>query len=246
MVLTAPQPEFHQAYWENSFDLENHLQEFLQMDKETLQTKLRESRQALAELGKHFDWELVNEFYRDQVGTTYILELGAWHLESFDYIGDMVKLIADFAQGTVLDFGGGIGTHSIAAALCPNVKEVIYLDLNPLNCQFVSHRVEKLGLSHKIKIASILEDHDSFDTIMCFDVMEHLPNPSTQLIEFHQLLSDKGKLLINWYFSKGFNQEFPFHLDDSAMVAEFFKTLQSNFLEVFHPHLITTRCYQKF
>jgi 2-polyprenyl-3-methyl-5-hydroxy-6-metoxy-1,4-benzoquinol methylase len=244
-VLSAPQAEFHQAYWQNSFDLETHLQEFLQLDKETLQTKLRESRQTLANLGKHFDWELVNEFYRDQVGTNYILELGAWHLESFDYIGDMVKLIADFAQGNVLDFGGGIGTHAIAAALCPNVKQVNYLDLNPLNCEFVAYRVEKLGLSSKIRVESVGETHNSFDTIMCFDVMEHLPNPSSQLREFHRLLNNEGKLLINWYFHQGFNQEFPFHLDDPVMVTDFFKTLQSHFLEVFHPHLITTRCYQK-
>ncbi len=244
-MLTAPKPEFLKSYWLNSFHLENHLQEFLQIDQEKLEICLEKSRKMMSELGEHFDWELVNEFYRDQVGENYILELGAWHLSSFDYIGTMTTLIADFAQGNVLDFGGGIGTHTIAAALCPNVKQVYYLDLNALNCQFVSHRIKQLGLVNKVKILSELADIKQFDTIMCFDVVEHLPNPSSQLLEFYQMLTNEGKLLINWYFSKGFNNEFPFHLDDSNLVKEFFITLQSHFLEVFHPHLITTRCYQK-
>ncbi|WP_017663013.1 class I SAM-dependent methyltransferase [Baaleninema simplex] len=244
-MLTAPKPDFLDAYWTNSFDLEDHLQTFLKLDRETLQTQLQERRHAVAELGQHFDWELVGDFYRDRVGTAYIFELAAWHLESCDYIGDMVRLIADFANGRVLDFGGGIGTHAIAAASCPEVREVLYLDLNPTNCQFVRYRAEQLGLSDKLHVASTLDDDDPFDTIMCFDVMEHLKDPSSQLLQFHKLLSDDGKLLVNWYFSKGFGNEFPFHLDDPEIVENFFKVLQSNFLEVFHPHLITTRCYRK-
>ncbi|NEQ76505.1 MAG: class I SAM-dependent methyltransferase [Okeania sp. SIO2C9] len=244
-MLTAAKPEFLKAYWDNSFDLKNHIQEFLQIDRHTLETRIQESNQAMTKLGQNFDWEMAIEFYRDQVGATYILELAAWHLKSCDYIGNMLHLIADFAKGRVLDFGGGIGTHSFAAALCPNVTEVQYLDVNPINCNFVLERSEKLGLSDKIQVTSKLEIDNSFDTIMCFDVMEHLPDPISQLIEFHKLLSSDGKLLINWYFSKGFGNEYPFHLDDTAIVKYFFQTLQSHFLEVFHPHLITTRCYQK-
>ena len=51
--------------------------------------------------------------------------------------------------------------------------------------------------------------------------------------------------LFNWYFYKGEKNEYPFHIDDSQIVERFFKTLQSNFLEVFHPILITTRAYKK-
>jgi hypothetical protein len=52
--------------------------------------------------------------------------------------------------------------------------------------------------------------------------------------------------LINWYFFKGFNGEFPFHLDDPQKVEQFFQVLQSCFLEVFHPYFITARCYRKW
>ena len=44
-------------------------------------------------------------------------------------------------------------------------------------------------------------------------------------------------------FFKGHHGEYPFHFDDPALVEGFFRTLQSRFLEVFHPYLITSRAY---
>jgi hypothetical protein len=49
---------------------------------------------------------------------------------------------------------------------------------------------------------------------------------------------------MNWYFFQGFNGEHPFHFDDPQLVERFFLTLQRDFLEVFHPWLITTRTYR--
>jgi len=244
-MLVAPQPEYLTAFWENSFDLKTHLQAFLQLDPVTLETQLTERRHAVEAIGKHFDWAMVTDFYQDQVGTGYIFELAAWHLESADYIGDMLRLIADRAQGCVLDFGGGIGTHAIAAAHCPQVEQVYYVDLNPINCDFVRYRAEQLGITHKLNVSNTLPSTPQFDTIQCFDVVEHLPNPAQQLQEFHGWLKPNGTLLINWYFSKGFGNEFPFHLDDPSLVEEFFQVLQAQFIEQFHPHLITTRSYKK-
>ena len=52
--------------------------------------------------------------------------------------------------------------------------------------------------------------------------------------------------LLNWYFYKGEKDEYPFHVDDIKTIEKFFTTLQSTFIEVFHPILITTRAYKKF
>ena len=49
---------------------------------------------------------------------------------------------------------------------------------------------------------------------------------------------------MNWYFYKGKNGEYPFHFDDPSLIENFFSTLQLNYLEVFHPFLITTRAYK--
>ena len=51
--------------------------------------------------------------------------------------------------------------------------------------------------------------------------------------------------LFNWYFYKGERNESPFHIDDIQLIEKFFKTIQSMFLEVFHPIHITTRAYKK-
>ncbi len=246
-MLTSLNQPFLDNYWQDSFNLKQHLQEFLQLDSETLETKLEAGQQQMAELGhKDFDWEKASTFYRDKVGQAYLFELGAWHLTSHDYIGDTLRLISDHAQGRVLDFGGGIGTHTIGAALCPQVEQVIYCDINPINHDFVYSRVKQMGLSEKIFFCHEIPPEETFDTIISFDVLEHLPDPSQQMLDFHQALAPEGKIILNWYFFKGFNQEYPFHNDDPKVVDTFFRTIQTNFLEVFHPHYVTARCYRKW
>ncbi|AKG21741.1 class I SAM-dependent methyltransferase [Calothrix sp. 336/3] len=245
-MVTSPVPQHLETYWQDGFNLKQNLQDFLNLDTETLETKLKVSCQEMAELGKKdFDWETVTDFYSQQVRELYLFELGAWHLTSHEYIGDTLRLVADYACGTVLDFGGGIGTHAIAAALCPKVEQVTYCDINPINIDFVRYRAQDMGLAEKINFCQEIPENASFDTILCFDVLEHLPEPSQQLLKFHQALKSSGKLIINWYFFKGFNQEYPFHLDDPKIIHTFFETIQSNFLEIFHPYHITTRCYHK-
>jgi 2-polyprenyl-3-methyl-5-hydroxy-6-metoxy-1,4-benzoquinol methylase len=246
MMSSSVAPSFLQGYWQDAFNLKQHLQEFLNLDLETIEKELALGQQSLKEIGhRDFDWEKATEFYRDRVGQAYLFELGAWHLSSQDYIGGTLTLISDLAVGRVLDFGGGIGTHAIAAALCPQVEQVVYCDLNPINCNFVQSRAAKLGLSNKISCCLEVSPTEVFDTIISLDVMEHLLNPSQQLMEFHKMLTPSGKIILNWYFFKGFNQEFPFHLEDEAEINRFFYQLQSQFIEVFHPHLITARCYRK-
>ncbi|MBD2243735.1 methyltransferase domain-containing protein [Nostoc sp. FACHB-888] len=245
-MVNSTTPSLLSSFLENSFELKHHLQGFLNLDRETIETKLAAGQEEIKNLGhKDFNWEEATAFYREKVGELYLFELGAWHLSSSAYFGDMLRLIADHAQGRVLDFGGGIGTHSLGAALCPKVEQVIYYDINPINRDFVQYRAEKMGLSKKIICPLEIPAKEKFDTILCFDVLEHLPDPNQQLLEFYQSLNSEGKMIVNWHFFKGFNQEFPFHLDDPKLVETFFHTLQSKFLEVFHPYLITTRCYRK-
>ncbi|MFM2304259.1 MAG: hypothetical protein RLZZ135_1669 [Cyanobacteriota bacterium] len=239
-------PSHLNGYWQDAFNLKQHLQQFLDIDEQRLESKFTTAVEDLAALGhKDFNWDEASKFYQENVGEAYLFELATWHLTSTDYIGDTLRLIADRARGRVLDFGGGIGTHSIAAALCPEVSQVVYCDINPINYHFVQHRIKQLGLESKISCCTELAANETFDTINCFDVMEHLPDPSEQLLQFHQMLAPSGRMVTNWYFYQGVNREFPFHLDDVEIIDRFFKTLQANFLEIFHPYFITTRCYRK-
>ena len=153
-----------------------------------------------------------------------------------------------FAHGHVLDFGGGIGSHALAAAALPQVEAVWFVDLNPQNRAFVAARAAELGVASRLRCFRDLDDPAlpaCFDTIVCLDVLEHLNDPAGQLEQFaRRLRPQQGVALMNWYFFKGHRGEYPFHFDDPQLVEGFFRTLQSRFLELFHPYLITTRAYR--
>ncbi len=83
-----------------------------------------------------------------------------------DYIGGTLTLISDMAADRVLDCGGGIGTHAIAGVLCPQVEQVVYCDLNPINCNFVQSRAAKLGLSDQISCCLEVSPTEVFEAII--------------------------------------------------------------------------------
>ena len=232
----------------DGFDLREQLAAYLQIGVEELERRLPQSTDDLAALHPGaFDPEQAGQFYEDTVGTGHLLELAAWHLGSADYIADTLRLQQQFARGQVLDFGGGIGSHALAAAALPDVQAVWYVDLNPHNRAFVAARAQALGLGSRVHCCRDLDDPalpGAFDTVVCLDVLEHLSDPAAQLERFASRMTPAGTALLNWYFFKGFAGEYPFHFDEPALVERFFRTLQSRFIEVFHPWLITTRAYR--
>jgi len=237
-----------EAFMASGFHLLAQLARYLGCSPAHLRERLPSSTDELAALHPGaFDPERAGSFYEDTVGTSHLLELAAWHLGSRDYIADTLRLQQRFACGTVLDFGGGIGSHALAAAALPAVDAVWYVDLNPHNRAFVSQRAQEFGLSERLKCCRDLDDPSlpqRFDTLVCLDVLEHLADPAGQLEQFAERMAPSATALLNWYFFKGFAGEYPFHFDEPALVERFFRTLQSRFLEVFHPYLITTRAYR--
>jgi len=232
----------------DGFDLRDQLASYLRISPGELEQRLPRSTADLAALHPGaFDPDRAGQFYEDTVGTGHLLELAAWHLGSADYIADTLRLQQQFAGGNVLDFGGGIGSHALAAAGLEAVEAVWYVDLNPHNRAFVAARAAQLGLAGRLHCCRDLDDPalpQRFDTVVCLDVLEHLADPAAQLEQFAARMGSGAVALLNWYFFKGHNGEYPFHFDEPALVERFFRTLQSRFLEVFHPWLITTRAYR--
>ncbi len=235
------------SFLRDGFDLENHLINFLNINKDELERRLLKGVDDLAALHPGvFNKNEVGDFYEEKVGDAHLIDLASWHLNSSNYIADTLRLQEKFAYGNVLDFGGGIGTHALAASFLADVDHVWFVDLNPQNRSFVEQRASQLGVEDQISVHRDLETIPNviFDSIICLDVLEHLPDPSKQLEIFLEKLSPNGIALMNWYFYKGKNGEYPFHFDDPKMIKKFFKTLQFNYIEVFHPFLITTRAYK--
>ncbi len=232
---------------DNAFNLKSHLMEFLSIQECDLDEFLDNAKMDLANLHPGDGLSDVSDFYTKIVGDRHLADLSAWHITSKGYIADTLKLQHRFSRGLVLDFGGGIGTHALANAMSSKVEHVFFVDINETNRNFVEFRAKDLGVEKKLTFCKTIKDSKitKFDTIICLDVLEHLADPACQIKIFNEIMDFNSIALFNWYFYKGEKNEYPFHIDDSKIVEVFFKTLQSNFLEVFHPILITTRAYKK-
>ncbi len=234
-------------FLDNAFNLKSHLMEYLSIRECDLDGFLENAKMNLANSHPGDALNDVSDFYTEIVGDRHIADLAAWHLTSKDYITDTLRLQQRFSRDLVLDFGGGIGTHALANAMSSKVEHVFFVDINEANRNFVEYRAKKLGVEKKISFCKTIKDAkiSKFDTIICFDVLEHLADPASQIQIFNEFMNSNSIALFNWYFYKGEKNEYPFHIDDIQVVESFFKTLQSMFLEVFHPMLITTRAYKK-
>ena len=234
-------------FLDDAFNLKSHLMEFLSIKECDLDGFLRNAKMNLASSHPGDILGNVSDFYTDIVGDRHLADLASWHITSKDYIADTLKLQQRFSRDLVLDFGGGIGTHALANAMSSRVKHVFFVDINQTNRKFVEFRAKKLGVEKKLTFCETIKDTklSRFDTIICLDVLEHLADPSSQIDIFYEIMDYDSVSLLNWYFYKGEKNEYPFHIDDSQIVESFFNTLQSKFLEIFHPILITTRAYRK-
>ena len=236
-----------EEFRDDAFNLKSHLMEFLSIEESDLDGFLENAKVDLANLHPGNNLNEAADFYKEIVGDKHLADLAAWHISSKDYIADTLKLQQRFSRNLVLDFGGGIGTHALANAMSNKVEHVYFVDINQTNRDFVEYRAKKLGVADKLTFCTTIQETkiNRFDTIVCLDVLEHLSDPAFQLDSFYEIMGPNSIGLFNWYFYRGDNNEYPFHIDDVHIVEKFFKTLQSKFIEVFHPILITTRSYKK-
>ena len=114
------------------------------------------------------------------------------------------KTLADISTGSILDAGAGE---------LKNKDYCQHLDYTSQDfCEYSGEQKgQKEGLHNKTwdtrkidlvsDITSIPSPDKSFDTILCSEVLEHIPEPTHALDEFERLLKSGGKLILTAPFA---------------------------------------------
>lgn len=117
--------------------------------------------------------------------------------EAVNYNDWIVKRMRAFVGDRVLDFGAGIGT--ITAALAEHA-EVVALEPDPL---FAARLHERFADDGRVRVvasdASWLRTADPdeiFDTIVCFNVLEHIADDELVLRGFRERLRPGGHVML--------------------------------------------------
>ncbi len=138
-------------------------------------------------------------FYRE--ADYYIADLTGWILRD-KAVASFIPLLRGYLGkcgiGTVLDYGCGIGTQGLS--LVEAGADVTLMDIEGPVWDYAKWRAEKHGFLSKTRWLPIAPVMDSYDLILCIDVIGHVPDPFRLLRE----LSDKARYLF-------FNVDFRVH-----------------------------------
>lgn len=133
------------------------------------------------------------------------LPLEAEHLEALSRMQSLapyyqwsIELVAPWLGKRVLDAGCGIGNAT--ELLSSYAEYVLAVDLSSKNMMVLQHRFAE---SENIECAQLDLDEDlkeiadkKIDTIVCFDVLEHVEDDQALLSQFFKMIQPGGYLLI--------------------------------------------------
>jgi mycofactocin glycosyltransferase len=144
------------------------------------------------------DAQSVAAFYRDQFLEAY--ELASWHCGQTGSCPLSYARAAKFAEvkklKRVLDFGSGIGTGSLCFATVG--CEVHSADIARQMLKFVGQRLlHREFTPHLIDLNEVRPASRSYDMVVCFDVLEHVPDQLAKLKELESYLRDGGYMFVN-------------------------------------------------
>lgn len=92
----------------------------------------------------------------------------------------------------VLDFGAGIGTFS--EALAGLADELVVVEPDPDFAEHLRARLARYPGARVLETADV--EPESLDAVVCFNVLEHIPDHEATLAQLHNLLTPGGHLLL--------------------------------------------------
>ena len=124
---------------------------------------------------------------------------------------------------TLLDLGCGEGRHAIGALYEQPDINVFYVDLNFNDLTVAKERLEgffqpakKPALAVQANGLALPFENESFDYIVCSEVLEHIPQHHQMIKEIHRLLKPGGTLAVSvprywpekicWWLSREYHQ----------------------------------------
>jgi SAM-dependent methyltransferase len=165
------------------------------------------------------DTPSVEDFYYNQFVEAY--ELANWHCGREDGHPPLsYAYAAKFAQenhlNRVLDFGSGIGTGCLCLASVG--CQVYAADIAKKLLPFVEYRVRARG--YEIELINLKESQPLkhfYDLIVCYDVLEHVPDQLSKLRELSSYLRFGGYLIVNLMQDSEFPDQ-PMHISSAGDV----------------------------
>lgn len=104
----------------------------------------------------------------------------------------------DLSEGTMLDLGCGFGGRLLAFQQAIG-GHFVGVDIDPGEAVAGLHFANSLGSTNASFAASVGESlpfvNDSFDAVLCYDVMEHVEDPERTLTEVYRVLKPAGLFL---------------------------------------------------
>jgi len=140
-----------------------------------------------------------------------VFSLAYWHMSRGQ--SGFRKEIVKHSFGDVLDYGGGIGDLSVKIA--EKGLNVTYADVNGECMKFGKWLFLKRGCGH-ITVLDVEKDEEKiwrreYDTIICIDVIEHIPHPEIVLEKIAKHLKTNGRLIITQLSCMGPDETAPMH-----------------------------------
>jgi 2-polyprenyl-3-methyl-5-hydroxy-6-metoxy-1,4-benzoquinol methylase len=126
------------------------------------------------------------------------------------------KLASTQKEVVVCDYGCANANISFAMAQRKLITNLQCTDLPNMSADFIAYRAKKHNLKfiewHDVR--DFAWSHNQFDAVICFDVLEHLPHPSSLVNEvLYPMLKQGGILLLQAPWGGGV----PSHLDEAII-----------------------------